>query len=451
MNWLVLIAYGVLLWALSPRALDRKTFFEGRDRGGSPVGFWLLTGSVLVSWVFAKSITNAANLGASFGLTGGLAYAGWYLSIPVAGVVICGMRRRLGVDSLVEFLIGRYGRLAALTFMLAIFVRLFNEIWSNTMVVGTYFGPKGSTPYYVACAGFTGITLLYSLRGGLRSSIVTDGIQVVLMVFFIALVLGYVVPGRSGELMSAGEMSMAGGLDLLLVALLQSLSYPFHDPVLTDRAFITDTETTLSGYLTAGGLGVLCIVVFSLVGVYAFVGGMGIQDDAPPRVARSLGVTVLVLMNVVMLTSAGSTIDSTFASLAREFAVDVPDLGGWFEPGDLRVGRTVMVVMAVLGNLPLLTEATILRATTLSGTMVMGLAPVFLCYAWSRPGPPAFHLAFWFGFGVGLYDLLGDIPAALSLGSGSYAGLLGANLYGFIGCWVLFVLGAMLGEKETVP
>lgn len=450
MHWIVLIAYGVLLWALSPRALDRRTFFEGRDRGGDPVGFWLLTGSVLVSWLFAKSITNAANLGASFGLTGGLAYAGWYLSIPVAGVVICGMRRRLGVDSLVEFLILRYGRTASLAFMLAIFVRLFNEIWSNTIVVGTYFGPKGSFSYYAACVAFTVITLLYSLRGGLRSSIVTDAVQVLLLVFFVALVLGYVVPGRTAELMSAGELSMAGGLDLLLVALLQSLSYPFHDPVLTDRAFITDTETTLTGYLTAGGLGVACIVLFSLVGVYAFVGGIGIQDDAPPAVARSLGVTVMVMMNVVMLTSAGSTIDSTFASLAREVAVDVPALGEWFEPGNLRVGRGVMVVMAFVGNLPLLTDATILRATTLSGTMVMGLAPVFLCYAWSRPGPLAFHLAFWFGFGVGLYDVLGDVPAVLRVGSGSYAGLLGLNLYGLLGCWGLFVAGGLLGEKEAV-
>lgn len=453
LKWIVLLGYGVLLWWLSPWSGNSDMFYEGQSEGGDPVSFWLLTGSVFISWIFAKSITNAANLAASYGLTGGLAYAAWYLSIPVAGVVIYYIRRQYDVESLAEFLTAKYGEIATLTFMIAIFIRLFNEIWSNTIVVGTYFGSKGSGTYYLACGAFVLITLLYSLRGGLRSSVLTDGIQVILMVFFLSLVLGYIVPGNTRELVTAGELSMTGGLDLLLVGLLQSLSYPFHDPVLTDRGFISDRETTLKSFFTAGAIGVATIVIFSLVGVYAYLNGFAIQDDAPPQVAASLGVSVFFMMNVIMLTSAGSTIDSTFSSLARGFGKDLWNFVNETTTGNVSVGRWVMVVMSVLGTLPIFTDVKILQATTISGTMVMGLAPIFLFFWWERPGPLAFHLSFWFGLLMGFVEILGlrvseyGVPLMISIGSGDYARLLGFNFYGLIGCVSLYVLGALLESR----
>lgn len=450
-EWWILIGYGILLWVLSPWSDTRKMFYEGHDQEGRQVGLWMLTGSVFISWVFAKSITNAANLGADYGLTGGLAYAAWYLSIPVAGVVIYYLRDYWSVNSLSEFLISKYGKAATLAFLVAIFIRLFNEIWSNTIVVGTYFGAKGSDPYYLACFLFTAFTLAYSLRGGLRSSIITDGIQVVLMVFFIALVLGFVMPASGGELFTAGELTMAGGIDLLLVGVLQALSYPFHDPVLTDRGFISDRDTMLNGFLLAGLLGVICIVIFSLVGVHAYVAGIDVGNDAaPPQVAASFGVTVLVMMNIIMLTSAGSTIDSTFSSLAREFGVDFPKLSSWLKSGSVPAGRWIMIVMAIIGNLPVFTDATILQATTISGTMVMGLAPIFLFFWWDRAGTISFHLAFWTGIGLGIWSVsVSKLPAWIHIGQGDYSGLLGINAYGLILCVALYGLGAYLEQAVT--
>ena len=57
-----------------------------------------------------------------------------------------------------------------------------------------------------------------------------------------------------GERLGARELAPRGGapgsalhagVDLLLVALLQVLSYPFHDPVLTDRGFVTEEKSML--------------------------------------------------------------------------------------------------------------------------------------------------------------------------------------------------------------
>ena len=450
--WVILAAYGVGLYWISPRTRDADGFFGGRDDAGREAGFWLLTSSVFISWIFAKSVTNAANLGAEFGLVGALAYAAYWLSIPIAGVVIVGLRRNHGARSLPEFLTRRFGRGASLAFMVAILIRLYNEVWSNTAVVASYFGTKGQAPYYIAAGLFTAFTLAYSLKGGLRSSILTDAVQTALFVFLVGLVLFAVLP-RSGvtRLATAGDFSLHAGLDLLIVALVQSLSYPFHDPVLTDRAFISREGTTVKAFALAGAAGFVFIVLFGLVGVHAFVQGIPATEDTPASVARSFGLATLTGMNVLMLTSAGSTLDSTFSSMAKAGALDLGSVMArvGFRPGSVSLGRWAMIMIAVLGNLPLFTGARILQATTISGTMVMGLAPIFLL-AFLREAPPlSFHLAFWAGVALGLLEALGLVPAALSIGDGRYASLLGVNVYGLIVCSTLFVVPALVARRSA--
>ena len=177
--WGFLLAYGALMYWLSPRTVTVGGFFNGEDSQGRQASPLLLTTSIFISWIFAKSVTNAANLGAAYGVVGGLAYATYWLSIPVAGYVIYLIRRQTGATSLQAFLTSRFGRLAAVAFAVAVLVRLYNEVWSNTAVVGGYFGAPGEWPYYTSAMVFTAFTLAYSLKGGLRSSIFTDVIQAI--------------------------------------------------------------------------------------------------------------------------------------------------------------------------------------------------------------------------------------------------------------------------------
>ncbi|HET6921898.1 MAG TPA: hypothetical protein VFI16_02005, partial [Anaeromyxobacteraceae bacterium] len=264
--WLALAAYGLLIFLVAPRAEGHRGFLWARARGGGGPSTALLTGSVLVTWIFAKSITNAANLGERYGLVGGLAYAAWYLSIPAAGLLIYRIRKG-GHEGLIPFLTARFGAPAAVLFSSAILVRLFNEVWSNTAVVASYFGKAGSFGYYAGAAAFTASVLAYVLRGGLRASIFTDRLQLLLMVALLGWVLALVLPAhRAADLVSTSHFTLAGGIDLLLVALLQVTSYPFHDPVLTDRAFVTPKRRMLVAYLSAGLLGGLFIVLYSAVG-----------------------------------------------------------------------------------------------------------------------------------------------------------------------------------------
>lgn len=440
--WGFLVLYGTVMYVISPHARTVSGFFAGTDNAGRSASAWALTCSIFISWIFAKSVTNAANLGASYGVVGGLAYAVYWLSIPMAGVVIYWLRTRHGATGLVPFLISRYGRLAALAFTLAILIRLYNEVWSNTAVVGAYYGKPGEWTFIGAALLFTAATLLYSLKGGLRSSIFTDVIQAVLFVAVLAVVLFVILPRHgTATLLSAGDFKLSAGLDLVFVALLQVLSYPFHDPVLTDRGFITGEKRMLRAMIIAGALGFACVFAFSLVGVHARLEGLPSGDNMPGAVALAFGPLPYLLMTVVMVMAAGSTLDSTFSSLAKSAGQEVPLLAGRAPgPRAVTVGMWAMVAIAVLGNLPMIAGTDILKATTISGTMVMGLAPVFLLAPLTKFSPWSFHLAFWPGVILGVLLTVNAIPQSWAIGTGSYALLLGANLYGLVICFTGFLL-----------
>ena len=111
------------------------------------------------------------------------------MSFAVAGIIIYQMRVKGGFTSIHEFLTSKFGKNAMLLFSVLIIIRLFNEVWSNTMVIGTYFGVQGSANYFTAIILFTILTLAYSLKGGMSSSIFTDAIQMVLFSILLIIIL----------------------------------------------------------------------------------------------------------------------------------------------------------------------------------------------------------------------------------------------------------------------
>ena len=60
------------------------------------------------------------------------------------------------------------------------------------------------------------------------------------------------------------------------------------------------------------------------------------------------------------------------------------------------MGRTIIIVLAVVGLLPLLQDPKALDATTVSGTIVLGLGPpIFALMFVDGYRPLTFHLPFW--------------------------------------------------------
>jgi len=445
-QWILVVLFGLILFFISPLAKHKEIFFRASSANGKLPGFWLLTSSLVISWIFAKSITNAANLGMEFGMVGGVAYATYYLSFLVAGFVIYYMRVNGAFESIHQFLRSRFGSNAIRLFSLLIAFRMFNEVWSNTMVIGTYFGDKGTAVYFAAIIVFTLLTLAYALKGGLRSSLITDMVQMVLFGLLLFVILGILLPSSEAtvtETIGSGEWTLAGGVDLLLVALLQVFSYPFHDPVMTDRAFIAAPKVALKSFIAATFIGGICIILFSWIGIYAQQNGL--EGQAAVEVSKTFGVGMMLLMNFIMITSASSTLDSAFASFSKLIAVDL-NFGKTINIS-LSKGRLAMIGLTVLGTIPIFLGPEILSATTISGTMVIGLAPVFLL--WKVKAPKlSFFLSVLGGIVIGTFFALDLFPNNLAIGSGKYAVLLGANLWGSLICLGLYLLPILFSKKH---
>jgi hypothetical protein len=461
MQWILVIVSSLVLFLLAPRARTAGAFFGGTRREQAP-GMIALMSSLVISWLFAKSITNAANLGLAFGLIGGVAYAAYYLSFAVAGWVIYRMRRKGGFRSIHDFLSTRFGKGALVLFSVLICFRLFNEVWSNTMVIGTYFGGVGELPYYVAIVVFTVLTLAYSLKGGMASSILTDIIQMALFGVLLVIVLGAIFPRVDYDpapIVNSGEWTMAAGGNLLLVAILQSFSYPFHDPVLTDRGFLADPKTTLRAFLWATPLGFICILLFSMVGIYGQMAG--VSGQAPVEVAKLLGGPILLVMNFIMITSAGQYAGlhlhelrqtygtgSRFGTATRNHRL-LCSRPNQRRPACRSVGRWAMVVLVILGTLPVFMNPAILSATTVSGAMVVGLAPVFCL--WHLPAPAlSFWLSVGFGLVCGVVYAAGLWPAGWTFTSGKYDQLLAVTVVEMLGCFGLYGLGMLMTPRTSL-
>ncbi|MGB1231401.1 MAG: sodium:solute symporter family transporter [Winogradskyella sp.] len=430
-QWILVIGSSLILLLLSPFAKTTDQFFKAVHKKKAP-NTMVLMGSLIISWIFAKSITNAANLGLDFGIVGGVAYAGYYLSFAVAGLVIFKMRTKGGFKSIHHFLTSKFGKGAMVIFSILIAIRLFNEVWSNTMVIGSYFGEMGSSTYYWAIIVFTLLTLAYAIKGGLSSSIFTDVIQMILFAVLLIVILWHVFSIENfsaNDVITSGTWSFELGLNLCFAAILQSFSYPFHDPVLTDRAFISSPKVTLKSFLWASLLGAICIILFSIIGVYAKT--QGFKGQAAVEVGKAFGVIILLVINFIMITSAASTLDSTLSSFSKLIAIDLGIAKR------ITFGRVSMAAIAILGTLPVFFDAEILSATTISGTMVIGLTPLFIF--WNIKVPKiSFYLSVITGLGFGLILVFNKFPEALIFTKGKYASLLWVNVWGVLTCTILY-------------
>lgn len=180
------------LFCLRPSKELRIHFFGVSSEGKSPSLVTLIFSQV-TTWIFARSLMNAAILGFYYGIWGTLAYAAYYLSFLTGGKIIDCLRFEQGFASIQAFLNQRFGKVGIVCYNVVIAVRLISEVFANLLVIGILFGLAGSNAYVVAIIGFSAVTLGYSMMGGLRASLKTDVLQMVLFIFALAILLLLVI------------------------------------------------------------------------------------------------------------------------------------------------------------------------------------------------------------------------------------------------------------------
>ena len=380
--WTILVFVGLVAASLAaaPRRATIDGFFSGAGASGAAPGLWTLVLSQVTTWIFARSLMNAAILGYYYGIAGTLAYAGYYVSFLTGGFIVARIRAS-GGSSVQDHLAANFGTAGTRTYNVVIALRLLSEVFSNLLVVGLIFSallPDSAGAGAVAILAVAALGLAYSAWGGLSAALRTDVAQMLLflVVFGIALIALVTSPDFSlrAVLTAPGTAGPTNGWILLAVAALQVFSYPAHDPVMMDRGFLADAETTRKSFLHAFWISTASIIAFGFFGIQASIQGADYEGELIGTWATMFPSWVWSALLVSLLISALSTLDSAMASAAR---LTVEEVG--LAPRTLAGGRITMVVFMVLGTaLTLWGNATLFDAVAVSGTASMFLTPVLV-------------------------------------------------------------------------
>ena len=376
-----MIAIAVISFLISARSGGVDSFFKGWSEDGKPPHLITLILSQVTTWIFARSLLTAAILGFYYGIGGGIAYAAYYLSFFTGAAIVDGIRFKHGFSSVQDFLRDRFGQNGVRCYNFVIALRLLSEVFANLLVIGIIFGETGSGAYVVAIITLALMTLAYSMIGGLRASLKTDVFQMIVFAALLVVIIYQLTQAEGwsfGAVAASSPLALENGWNLLLVALLQIWSYPLHDPVMMDRGFIADRQTTRLSFIHAGWISTLCILSFSLLGVYA---GLNANDSEVmmTTLGRLMGEPVMTLISLAFIISAVSTLDSTLSSAAKLTIVDM-------KVGQLSVanGRIAMALF-MLGGLAFLFGGSkdLYSAVAVSGTASMFLVPVIFFSIWA--------------------------------------------------------------------
>ncbi|MEP3055019.1 sodium:proline symporter [Ascidiaceihabitans sp.] len=361
----------------APRRASVDGFFSGRGAQGQAPALWVLVLSQVTTWIFARSLMNAAILGYYYGSAGTLAYAAYYGSFLSGGFIVARLREG-GAMSVQDWLQARFGALGTTCYNVVIGLRLLSEVFANLLVVGLIASAVlgGSGTLAVVIVAILGLG--YSAWGGLSAALRTDVVQMLLFLVafgaaFLSLILS---PGFDAVAVvtAPGASGPYNGWILLVVAGLQVFSYPAHDPVMMDRGFIADRDTTKRSFVHAFWLSTLCILAFGAFGIQASLVGAEYQNELIGTWAQMFPPWVFALLMVSLIVSALSTLDSALASSARLVVEELK-----LAPRSLMGGRVVMVVFMALGAaLTLWGNKTLFDAVAVSGTASMFLTPVLV-------------------------------------------------------------------------
>ena len=369
----------LMSFLVAPKRAGVEAFFGGQVGGQAP-GLMVLVLSQVTTWIFARSLMNAAILGYYYGFPGTLAYAAYYLSFLTGGYIVAQLRLR-DASSVQDWLGALFGAAGTRSYNVVIALRLLSEVFANLLVVGLIFNavmPEVTGAGTAAIVIVAVLGLAYSAWGGLSAALRTDVVQMVVFLVIFGIAFGFLVTmpefSLNAVLTSEGASGTGPGWVLLAVALLQVFSYPAHDPVMMDRGFVADKCTTHRSFLHAFWLSSFCIIAFGFFGIQAAIMGAEYEGQLLGTWSAMFPSWVFILLMVSLLVSALSTLDSALSSAARLVVEEL----GWVARS-LTGGRIVMLVfMALGGALTLWGNATLFDAVAVSGTASMFLTPVMV-------------------------------------------------------------------------
>lgn len=367
---LLLLVFSVVMIALSYFGRTKDTAHSIEEFLVSKRDVGVLRGafSIAVSWVWAPAIFIAGLQAYTKGLPG----AFWFIAPNVVcffvfAFVATKLRAKFPDGfTLPEFIHKRYGdKRTHWAFLLIFFGYQLGAIIINCVAGGTLLNLLTGMPFWIATIGLSLTALLYSVIGGMRASVRTDVLQ---MVIILALAL-FLVPWVLGE--AGGMIAITGGFggvngtfgnifDLQIAwafgipMTISLLAGPIGDQQFFQRAFSVQKDKIVPMFVLGGIIFGVVPVLLSSFGFIAANPAFGVevvdaQMVAPAVIKHFLPSWALLLFTLMAFAGLCSTIDSAYCAISSFVVADIVDEKA---PDNVKIAaaRKAMVLFAFIGT-----------------------------------------------------------------------------------------------------
>lgn len=406
----LVVLYGITLISVVWFKTHTESHAEGFLAANRNVPLWRGALSIAVTWVWAPAIFVCSLQSFTKGLPGIF----WF----TAPNILCffafaplGIRLRKLIPkgyTLPEFISVRFpdSKPAHIAFLLIFFGYQLGAIIINTLAGGSLLNTISGINIYVAIAAMAVIALTYSLLSGLRASILTDVIQMTMLLGIAFVLIPWCIV-QSGGWQSV--VSGLGGVDGLhgnifdpwiafslgIPMTLSLLSGPIVDQVFFQRAIAVKQKDIAKTFIYGGLIFGLVPITLSLLG---FIGATevnkGVLTVPDPQLVGPIVVGHLLpkgaLYAFTLMAFAGlcSTLDSSLCAISSLGSIDI--YRKYFKPEatdheTVRAARWYMLIMTVLGTGIALCRPKLLWCFLAYGAMASaGLFPTVFALYWKR-------------------------------------------------------------------
>ena len=368
--YLILILIVGILSIRKDKMNSNNYFLAGRSLN------WLLIGCAL----FASNISTIHMVGlASAGFSDGIVQGNfeWMAAfiLIILGLVFAPFYFRNRISTLPEFLEKRYNGtartlLAVFGIIGALFMHIGISLYAGAVVFQNFFGIDKWTSIIIISI----VTAIYTVYGGLKSVVITETIQTVILLVGAAFLVGYGIhalnengihswadfqqaakPNQLSLLQTAEQNPKLPWYSILLGYPVIGIWYWCADQTIVQRVLgAKSLEDARRGPLFAGFLKILPVFLMVFPGVMAWVlfkNEISDPNEAlPVMITRLLPVGLVGLFSASLLAALMSTIASALNSAATLVSIDIckrrnPEMS---DQKQVNIGKfTAVVVMAL--------------------------------------------------------------------------------------------------------
>jgi Na+/proline symporter len=368
-GWIILFMYAAFAWVTTnhyaKNYADNKTSFLLARRELNTFQGSL---SIAAAWLWAPGLFISAQIAYQKGLVGLFWFCfGNFLTLMLFGLVIPKLRERLPdgftfSGYLKEKFSGRVQNL-----FLAEMIVLATCAFAINLVAGSKtVEVLTGIPYMLTTVAMVCVSLLYSFRNGLKATVVTEVIKILVVWTGIIILVPWTIINAGGwDVVTAGMGGITGqGGDIFgspfawgvftsfgITAFLGHLGGPWGDNSFYQRAFSIHTNSIRRSFIISAFVFGIIPVLMGLLGFVAAGSGIEIPNALVGTtnaitIATFLPAWAILYFIFLVFSGLVSILDSQFASIANMAGHDIASK---FNMDSVTFARSGMVALAIAG------------------------------------------------------------------------------------------------------